>query len=78
MDHIFHALKIMGPDHVGIGLDWDGGGGVNDLQDVSDLPKITHALRAANVSDEVIAKIWSGNLLRLMRAAEKATGTPDP
>jgi membrane dipeptidase len=47
MDHIFHALAIMGPDHVGIGLDWDGGGGVNGLQDVSDLPKITEALRAA-------------------------------
>lgn len=77
MDHIFHALEIMGPDHVGIGLDWDGGGGVNDLQDVSDLPKITHALQAANVSDEGIAKIWSGNLLRLMRAAETTAGTSE-
>ncbi|MGC6472523.1 MAG: dipeptidase [Parvibaculales bacterium] len=78
MDHIFHALKIMGPDHVGIGLDWDGGGGVNDLQDVAGLPKITRALRTANVSDDVIAKIWSGNLLRLMREAEKSAGTPNP
>jgi len=77
MDHIFHALKIMGPDHVGIGLDWDGGGGVNDLQDVSDLPKITQALRVAQVPDAVIAKIWSGNLLRLMRLAEKAAETPE-
>ncbi|MDB2541769.1 dipeptidase, partial [Alphaproteobacteria bacterium] len=49
MDHIFHALTLMGSDHVGIGLDWDGGGGVNGLQDVSDLPKITEALRAASV-----------------------------
>ncbi len=47
MDHIFYALDLMGPDHVGIGLDWDGGGGVNGLQDVSDLPKITDALHKA-------------------------------
>ena len=72
MDHIFHALALMGPDHVGIGLDWDGGGGVNGLQDVSDLPKITAALRAANVSTQTIEKIWSGNMLRLLRQAEAA------
>jgi membrane dipeptidase len=72
MEHIFHALALMGPDHVGIGLDWDGGGGVNGLQDVSDLPKITAALRAANVSTQTIEKIWSGNMLRLLRQAEAA------
>ncbi|MDB2523126.1 dipeptidase [Alphaproteobacteria bacterium] len=72
MDHIFHALALMGPDHVGIGLDWDGGGGVNGLQDVSDLPKITKALRAASVSTQTIEKIWSGNMLRLLRLAEAA------
>jgi membrane dipeptidase len=72
MDHIFHALALMGPDHVGIGLDWDGGGGVNGLQDVSDLPKITDALRAADVSTQTIENIWSGNMLRLLRLAEAA------
>jgi membrane dipeptidase len=72
MDHIFHALTIMGPDHVGIGLDWDGGGGVNGLQDVSDLPKITEALRAASIDTQTIEKIWSGNMLRLLRLAEEA------
>jgi membrane dipeptidase len=72
MDHIFHALALMGSDHVGIGLDWDGGGGVNGLQDVSDLPKITEALRAASVSSQTIKKIWSGNMLRLLRLAEAA------
>jgi membrane dipeptidase len=72
MDHIFHALALMGSDHVGIGLDWDGGGGVNGLQDVSDLPKITEALRAASVSSQTIEKIWSGNMLRLLRLAEAA------
>jgi len=70
MDHIFHALKLMGDDHVGIGLDWDGGGGVNGLQDVSDLPKITSALQKADISPQTIEKIWSGNMLRLLQRAE--------
>lgn len=72
MAHIFHTLEVMGANHVGIGLDWDGGGGVNGLQDVSNLPKITAALRDKSVSSETIAKIWSGNMLRLLRQAEEA------
>ena len=70
MDHIFHSLELMGPDHVGIGLDWDGGGGVKGLQDVSDLPKITAALQQADISQQTIEKIWSGNMLRLLQQAE--------
>ena len=72
MAHIFHTLEVMGADHVGIGLDWDGGGGVNGLQDVSNLPKITAALRDKSISSETIGKIWSGNMLRLLRQAEEA------
>ena len=71
MAHIFHTLELMGADHVGIGLDWDGGGGVNGLQDVSDLPKITAALRDKSISSETIGKIWSGNMLRLLQQAEE-------
>ena len=59
----------MGADHVGIAR-WDGG--VNGLQDVSDLPKITAALRDKSISSETIGKIWSGNMLRLLRRAEEA------
>ena len=70
MGHIFYALELMGQDHVGIGLDWDGGGGVNGLQDVSDLSKITEALQKASVSNETIKKIWGGNLLRILRQVE--------
>ena len=70
MAHIFHTLEVMGADHVGIGLDWDGGGGVNGLQDVSDLPRITAALRDKSISSETIGKIWSGNMLRLLQQAE--------
>ena len=72
MAHVFHTLEVMGPNHVGIGLDWDGGGGVNGLQDVSNLPKITAALREKSVSADTIGKIWSGNMLRLLRQAEDA------
>ena len=70
MDHIFAALELMGPDHVGIGLDWDGGGGVNGLQDVANLPKITHALQNKGLDTATIEQIWSGNMLRLLAQAE--------
>ena len=75
MDHIFRALEILGPDHVGIGLDWDGGGGVNDLQDVADLPKITEALAKKGVDAATIRKIWGGNMLRLLAKAEAVSET---
>ena len=70
MAHMLHALKVAGPDHVGIGLDWDGGGGVVGLEDVVDLPKITNALLKAGYSEADIQKIWSGNVLRVLKAAE--------
>jgi len=68
--HLDHLLDLIGPDHVGIGLDWDGGGGVVGLDDVSDLPKITAWLLRRGLSEEEIGNIWSGNVLRVMRAAE--------
>lgn len=72
MAHMLHALKVVGPDHVGIGLDWDGGGGVAGMEDVRDLPKITAALLKAGYSEADIQKIWSGNVLRVLAAAEAA------
>ncbi|MBB3981407.1 membrane dipeptidase [Sphingobium fontiphilum] len=70
MAHMLHALKVVGPDHVGIGADWDGGGGVVGMEDVVDLPKITAALLKAGYSESDVAKIWSGNVLRVLAAAE--------
>lgn len=70
MANLFHALQVAGVDHVGIGLDWDGGGGVTGLEDIADLPKITKALLAAGYSEADVAKIWSGNVLRVLAAAE--------
>lgn len=70
MANLLHALKVAGVDHVGIGLDWDGGGGVAGLDDVADLPKLTAALLHAGYSEADVAKIWSGNVLRVLAAAQ--------
>jgi membrane dipeptidase len=70
MAHLLHTLKLVGPDHVGIGLDLDGGGGVTGLDDVAGIPEITRRLLAAGYSESDLAKIWSGNVLRLLREAE--------
>jgi len=70
MEHLLHTIEVMGVDHVGIGADWDGGGGVEGMWDVTDLPKITAALLDAGYTEEDVAKIWSGNLLRVMREVE--------
>ena len=72
MEHLLHVLELVGPDHVGIGADWDGGGGVEGMEDVSQLPKITQALLNAGYSDEDLSNIWGGNMLRLLREAETA------
>ncbi len=72
MDQMLHALAIVGPDHVGMGADWDGGGGVAGMEDVSDLPKVTERLLEEGYSKEDLEKIWGGNLLRIMRQAEAA------
>jgi len=78
MNHLNHALKIAGVDHVGIGADMDGGGGVVGMEDVSGYWKITQRLMEEGYSREDLAKIWGGNLLRVMRQAEayKASLTP--
>jgi len=68
--HFDHLLDLIGPEHVGIGLDWDGGGGVAGLDDVSALPKITAWLQRRGLSEAEIGNIWSGNVLRVMREVE--------
>jgi membrane dipeptidase len=71
MRSLLHAIKVMGVDHVGIGADWDGGGGLAGMKDITGLPIITARLRAAGYSPADIEKIWSGNTLRLLRQAER-------
>ena len=72
MRALLHCLDVVGVDHCGIGADWDGGGGVAGLDDVSALPRITAALMTAGYSEADVAKIWSGNILRVMRQVEAA------
>ena len=70
MAGLLHTISVAGVDHVCIGADWDGGGGLKGFEDVTDLPKITAALKAKGFSDADIAKLWSGNVLRIMQEAE--------
>lgn len=78
--HLRHAIRVAGVDHVGIGADFDGGGGVVGFEDARDYPKITARLLAEGFSHEDIQKVWSGNVLRVLRAAEsfaaRAARTP--
>ena len=71
MKSLLHIIKVAGVDHVGIGADWDGGGGVKGLEDIGGLPKVTERLHAEGFSDADIEKIWSGNVLRVLRLAEE-------
>jgi len=70
MASLTHTLKVVGPEHVGIGADWDGGGGVIGFEDVADLPKVTARLKAAGYTDADVAAIWGGNVLRIVRQAQ--------
>lgn len=72
MEHLLYTLQLVGPEHVGIGADWDGGGGVDGMKDITQLPKVTAALLAAGYTEEDLANIWGGNVLRLMREVEAA------
>ena len=74
MQAIFHCIDLVGVDHVGIGADWDGGGGVIGLNQISQIPKITEALLARGLSREDVEKIWSGNVLRVMAEVERVAG----
>ncbi len=70
MAHLLHAIKLVGVDHVGISGDFDGGGGVDGLDDITGYPKITAALLKAGYSPADCGKIWGGNALRVVRAAQ--------
>ncbi len=70
VNHIDYAVKIMGVDHVGISSDFDGGGGVDGYRDATQALNITTELVKRGYSEGDIAKIWGGNLLRVLTAVE--------
>ena len=70
--HLEHAIDIMGIDHVGIGTDFDGDGGVRGMRDASDIQQFTRQLLRRRYSESDIAKIWGGNWLRVMDEVQNA------
>jgi membrane dipeptidase len=73
IDHIDHVVKLVGPDHVGLGSDFDGASMPEGMEDCSKLPKITEALLRKGYSEDDIRKILGGNTLRVMAAAEQVS-----
>jgi len=71
VDHIDHAVKIAGIDHVGIGTDFDGGGGIPGFNNHGEAKNVTDELIKRGYTAEEINKIWGGNLLRAWREVEK-------
>ena len=72
LDHIDYVVRRIGIEHVGIGTDFDHGAGIVGFKDASEARNLTRGLLLRGYSDEDIAKIWSGNFLRVLRAAEAA------
>ena len=74
VDHIDHIVNLVGIEYVGIGMDLDGGGGLADCYDISEIKNITVELVKRGYSEEDIAKIWSGNFMRVFsEVIEKGT-----
>jgi membrane dipeptidase len=72
MAHVTHALDLVGPEHVGIGCDWDGGGGVTGMEDVAALPRITERLVKLGYTESQLGGFWGGNVLRVLGKAQAA------
>ena len=72
IDHLEHAIQVMGVDHVGIGTDFDGDGTVRGCADASELINFTRHLLKRRYSERDIAKIWGGNWLRVMAQVQAA------
>jgi membrane dipeptidase len=71
VDHIDYAVELIGIDHVGISSDFDGGGGVVGWDDASETLNVTAELVRRGYTEEEIAKLWGGNLLRVWREVEQ-------
>lgn len=70
--HLEHAIDVMGIDHVGIGTDFDGDGGIRGMADSSEIINFTRQLLARRYSERDIRKIWGGNFLRVMTIVQRS------
>jgi membrane dipeptidase len=71
VDHIDYAVKLIGVDHIGISSDFDGGGGLDGFNCALESINVTKELLRRGYTEEQIAKIWSGNLLRVLAEVER-------
>jgi membrane dipeptidase len=71
VDHIDYVKNLVGIDYVGIGSDFDGGGGLAGCEDVSQMPNITAEMLRRGYTEEEIAKVWGGNFFRVFAEVEK-------
>ena len=72
MRHVDHAIRVMGIDHVGLGTDFDGDGGIRGLASSAELLNYTRELLKRNYSEADIQKLWGGNFLRVMRLVQQS------
>ena len=71
VNHIDYVVKMIGIDHVGVSSDFDGGGGVDGWRNAAETFNVTLELVRRGYTEEQIAKIWGGNLLRVMEQVER-------
>jgi membrane dipeptidase len=76
VDHIDHAVKLIGIDHVGIASDFDGGGGIAGWNDAGETPNVTVELVRRGYTEEQIGKLWGENLLRVMEEVQRVAQKP--
>ncbi|MCF6240349.1 MAG: dipeptidase [Bacteroidales bacterium] len=74
VDHIDHIVNLIGIDHIGIGTDFDGGGGIKGFFDISEAGNLTYELVKRGYSKNDIEKIWGGNFLRVFKEVQKYAG----
>jgi membrane dipeptidase len=71
VDHIDHVVQVAGIDYVGIGTDFDGGGGIENLMDVSQMKNLTIEMVRRGYTKKEIEKIWGGNIMRVFSEVER-------
>ena len=71
VDHIDHVIQIAGIDYVGIGTDFDGGGGIKDVMDVSQMKNLTIEMLRRGYTKSQLEKVWGGNVMRVLREVEE-------
>ena len=73
IEHLNHMVNVMGIEHVGIGTDFDGDGGIRGCASASELINFTRRLLRERYTEEQIQMIWGGNFLRVMKKVQEAS-----